>query len=279
MDVSQMSYGFFGGGDPSLEIAELKALNQKYENKIDSLIAENTRMSNKLREMRQEKGNLPNIEAKLDSLLKENTKLTEIVKNQAAKLADYKENTEDIRNLEVKTENFEKVLEEKTREFQRVIDEKENFIKGLNKKIDGFKKEVLKANDEKSQLLEELMELKLAKNADFHQESEQIVAELKRELNETREANLRLIERLQAESLKNKQQNCKDGKIKRKIDNLQETFDNLAQLNEKLNSHLDAIQFKKAGMASGREDVIPEQVFQTTQKTESSFGKNHSYYD
>ena len=277
MDISTMeSRVFFSQNDQTQEIVELKALNQKYENKIDCLIAENLRMSNKLQELRlQEKSlNLPNIEAKLESLLKENQKLTEIIKNQSLKMV---ENEEKIKNLE---ENHVKIksFEENQRKTEEKLKENDEMIRIQAKKIESFKKEALKTNEEKSHILEELMELKLSKNIEISHENETLINDLKKELMLCKEENARLMEKLQLESMKKSHENFKknEGKIRRKIDNLQETFDNLAHLNEKLNSHLDAISMKSVRGIPLTErnlnvqQMSPEQTFQNTQKSETT---------
>lgn len=217
------------------EIAELKELrekNKQYENKIDSLITQNSRISNKLEELKRlHQNNVnsqqlpPNIEKRIQELLNENKKLAEIVKKQGEKIEEFRE--KDEINGKIETD----------------LQMKEEIILTQARKIEGLKKEIAKSNKEKSQILEELMELKLLKNSENEISR---IKELKEELEEFKIKNLRLNEVINSAS---KTSTMKKEGSSKKLENLHETFDNLAKLNQKLNDHLDAIQVKSGRMA------------------------------
>ena len=271
-DISyNMESRMFGmNRDYQQEIDELKVLAEKYENKIDSLIAENLRMSNKLQEYKQNNNksnissNIPNIEAKLDSLLKENQKLTEIIKSQASKMSE----NEDILK---KIEKFDEEMKEK------------------EKKIEGLKKEIFRTNLEKNSLLEELMEVKLSQKGEFEEklvDNEKMIRDLRNELAASKEENMKLSEKIKGISsimptiIKKNHDIFSDikkidkkediSKNRKKIDTLHETFDTLAILNEKLNVHLDALQAKNGKGISERmmDKMNKEQIFQNTLQSE-----------
>lgn len=269
MDVSNVSSRFMNyGSDSNQEIMELRTQNKKYEDKIDSLIRENLRMSNKLQEFKKEKSlvNLNNkgiegLEIKVENLLQENQKLSQIIEIQEENLRGKEENllrdNHKLREMvKFQAENLkekESLIQKKDQteeKLREILEEKDDSYNILLKKIEGYKKENLKSNQEKSQILEELMVEKMRKhNGDFQEESEGIIRELKKEIIGLKEENTRLNEKIRS------LMNIKGGsevKSKKKLDSLHETFDTLALLNEKLNVHLDAIQAKSCKNMSER---------------------------
>ena len=217
LDVSNAeSRIYMENPDFSHENSVLKALNEKYEDKIDSLIAENSRISNNLSLIKktEKTRDFQNIEAKLADLLSENEKLTQIIRNQDIKL-----------------------------------------------------KEALENSAKNEEIVRKLQEEKVKKTGNF----QEIISDLQKELEISHQDN-----RILSEKIRNLQIFPKKNEIfaknDRKIDTLHETFDTLAQLNEKLNVHLDAIQAKstiKCGISEKMLDKLSggEQVFQKTVKS------------